>query len=96
MTYEEAIDIISDMEFDLCCAICPRAYEDDYECRETCEKVKTIDMAIEALQTDVVRCKDCIHSRVHGKTTHWLSCENTMEGQGTDPDGYCYLGERRK
>lgn len=42
----------------------------------------------------VVRCKDCIHSRVYGKTTRWLACENVMEGQATDPDGYCYLGER--
>lgn len=29
---------------------------------------------------EVVRCKDCIHSRVYGKTTQWLACENVMEG----------------
>ena len=44
----------------------------------------------------VVRCKDCKSSRVYGKTTHWLACEDVMEGQATDPDGYCYLGERRE
>lgn len=45
---------------------------------------------------EVVRCKDCRHSRVYGKTTQWLACENVVEGQATDPDGYCYLGERRE
>ena len=44
----------------------------------------------------VVRCKDCKYSGVYGKTTQWLACENVMEGQATDPDGYCYLGERRE
>ena len=45
---------------------------------------------------EVVRCKDCKASRVYGKTTQWLACEDVMEGQATDPDGYCYLGERRE
>lgn len=45
---------------------------------------------------EVVRCKDCKSSRVYGKTTQWLACEDVMEGQATDPDGYCYLGERRE
>ena len=44
----------------------------------------------------LVLCKDCEHSRVYGKTTQWLACENVMEGQATDPDGYCYLGKRRE
>lgn len=44
---------------------------------------------------EVVRCKDCKASRVYGKTTQWLACEDVMEGQATDPDGYCYLGERK-
>ena len=44
----------------------------------------------------VVRCKDCEDSRVYGKTTQWLACESVMEGQATDPDGYCYLGKRRE
>jgi len=45
---------------------------------------------------EIVRCKDCEDSRVYGKTTQWLACESVMEGQATDPDGYCYLGERAK
>jgi hypothetical protein len=45
---------------------------------------------------EIIRCKDCKHSRVYGKTTQWLACESVMEGQATDPDGYCYLGERRE
>lgn len=60
---------------------------------------KAFDMAIEALSAeavDVVRCKDCKASRVYGKTTQWLACESVMEGQATDPDGYCYFGERRE
>ena len=44
----------------------------------------------------IVRCKDCKSSRVYGKTTKWLACEDVMEGQATDPNGYCYLGERRE
>ena len=60
---------------------------------------EAIDMAIEALSAEavqVVRCKDCKASRVYGKTTQWLACEDVMEGQATDPDGYCYLGERKE
>lgn len=45
---------------------------------------------------EVVRCKDCKASRVYGKTTQWLACEDVMEGQATDPNGYCYLGERKE
>ena len=46
---------------------------------------------------EVVRCKDCKASRVYGKTRQWLACEeDAMEGQATDPDGYCYLGERKE
>ena len=46
--------------------------------------------------TEVVRCKDCRASRVYGKTTQWLACESVMEGQATDPNGYCYLAERKE
>ena len=45
---------------------------------------------------EVVRCKDCKASRVYGKTTQWLACENVMEGQATDPGGYCYLAVRKE
>ena len=45
---------------------------------------------------EVGRCKDCKASRVYGKTTQWLACEDVMEGQATDPNGYCYLGERKE
>lgn len=44
---------------------------------------------------EVVRCKDCKYSKVYGKTTQWLACENVIE-QATDPDGYCDHGERRE
>ena len=53
-------------------------------------------ISIQAEMVAVVRCKDCEDSRVYGKTTQWLACESVMEGQATDPDGYCYLGKRRE
>lgn len=53
-------------------------------------------ISIQAEMVAVVRCKDCKSSRVYGKTTQWLACEDVMEGQATDPNGYCYLGERRE
>lgn len=58
--------------------------------KEVIDDAPTIDAV------EVVRCKDCKASRVYGKTTQWLACESVMEGQATDPDGYCYLGERRE
>ena len=57
---------------------------------------RVIDDAPTIDAVEVVRCKDCKASRVYGKTTQWLACEDVMEGQATDPDGYCYLGERRE
>ena len=71
------------------CEMCnmARAYQHGYETAQE-------DMSKDAVE--VVRCKDCKASRVYGKTTQWLACESVMEGQATDPDGYCYLGERRE
>ena len=62
----------------------------DYVADILIEDAPTIDAV------EVVRCKDCKDSRVYGKTTKWLACESVMEGQATDPDGYCYLGERKE
>ena len=57
------------------------------------------DMAIEALQTDIVRCKECKYRYVTGEATH-LEGEVTgfyvcdfMDAQYED-DGYCHHGER--
>lgn len=48
--------------------------EDYRKFKKWLRKAPTIDAV------EVVRCKDCIHSRVYGKTTQWLACENVMEG----------------
>lgn len=68
---------------------------EDYR-RGLYEAQDIIDALSSADAVEVVRCKNCKASRVYGKTTQWLACESVMEGQATDPDGYCYLGERRE
>ena len=76
-------------------------FKDDLCDEKMCEALKSIGdsddfVDIIMLAKELVWCKDCKDSRVYGKTTQWLACENVMEGQATDPDGYCYLGERRE
>ena len=57
---------------------------------------EAIDMAIEALQTDVVRCKDCKHLKTmcedEGTCYYWCKHWNNA----TDDWGHCYYGERRE
>ena len=78
MTREEAREILAGRYI-----VPVDGYADEYA-----ERVNVaIDLAIEALsEPQIVRCKDCISSRVYGKTTQWLACEDVMEGQATDPD----------
>lgn len=73
-----------------------REYIVQYERKEATNPKDKCDLCRHAIVGTVVRCKDCKASRVYGKTTQWLACEDVMEGQATDPDGYCYLGERRE
>lgn len=46
---------------------------------------------------EIVRCQDCIWSVEHydtdGNVPYWV-CKNW--DSGTDADGYCYEGERRR
>lgn len=42
-------------------------------------------------QAEILRCKDCEYTC---PGTSGLVC--TMWGAGTDPDGWCYKGERRE
>jgi hypothetical protein len=42
-------------------------------------------------QAEILRCKDCEYTC---PGTSGLIC--TMWGAGTDPDGWCYKGERRE
>lgn len=56
------------------------------------EEIKeALTMAIEALQTDVVRCKDCKHWYNDADTG--MACEFTNMGQ--PEDGFCNWGERK-
>lgn len=51
-------------------------------------------IVIYALQTDVVRCKDCKHYSIEGETTHFGWCG--YWNKPTDGIRYCSDGERRE
>ena len=53
--------------------------------------VELIDMAIEALQTEVVRCKDCIHYESDGGAL--MVCR--IDDMVVDDTDYCSHGERK-
>ena len=54
--------------------------------------IEAIDMAIEALSADVVRCKDCIHYESDGGAMMVCSVTDMV----CDNDDYCSYGERRE
>lgn len=69
---------------------------DAQERREHRDYVEALLMAIEALSADtveVVRCKDCKHYSVEGKTTQFGWC-NALE-MPTDEQRFCADGERK-
>lgn len=82
MTREEAIEIVKsafsawESEF--------RVPNDDWS-----EEHEALDMAIEALQTDIVRCEDC---KYKGKVGDLLVCR--IHEVSTRADDYCSRGER--
>ena len=51
-------------------------------------------MAIEALQTDLVRCKDCRQKHIGGSVTHYYWCD--LWDREVDDTDYCAWGERRE
>ena len=54
---------------------------------------KAIDMAVEALQVDIVRCKDCIYSR----PAYPILCSKPRGLTSVESeDCFCSYGERRK
>ena len=59
------------------------------------EYVEAIDMAIEALQTDEVLCKDCANCLHYDDETEngWLWC--TINTHPTAPKDFCSFGERK-
>ena len=72
MTREEAIEVLN--------GILHLNYRNFWD--EECDEA--IDMAIEALQTDAVRCKDCKNR------ARYAVCDFLAE------DGFCPHGERRE
>ena len=75
MTREEAIRILRNIAFQFGSVM-----------RE--DNMTAIDMAIEALQTELVRCKDCKH--------HGMSDCPMWEGAITEGYMWCSYGERRE
>lgn len=59
------------------------------------EENEALDMAIEALQTDIVHCKECKHwkmSREHGV----MCCLRERPNLKRVLDDFCSYGERKK
>ena len=76
MTKEEAITILKDISWQMGSV-------------KRWENIEAIDMAIEALQTDLVRCKDC-------KWYNHLGCAIRIIDDSDKPDDndFCSFGER--
>lgn len=88
MTREEAIDELS--------VIWERLSHPE-ECENGCysfrdgDYLEALDMAIEALQTDLVRCKDCRHRKKVGTSYY---CE--LDEFNVKDEDFCSWGERRE
>jgi len=54
---------------------------------------EALDMAIEALQTELVRCKDCRHRYEEGDCTHYYWCR--LNDRPIDDTDFCAWGERK-
>lgn len=95
MTRELAIEILSTRDF--CGMLC--GYTSGY--------TEALDMAIEALQIDIVRCKDCKHRETDDCPMYWTEwfviedCDGYTDDKYivhdyTTDDGYCNYGERKE
>jgi len=85
MTREEAIKIIDCYDIGF--------YDLSGEKIPAGKLADAFDMAIEALQTDVVRCKDCRHKYKEGDNTHYYWCR--LHDRPVDDADYCAWGEER-
>lgn len=86
MTKNEAIKQLKEMLTD---------YKDSYlgEFSEARKDVDALHMAIEALQTDIVRCGSCIHGQKILKAKEEVACD--IWGGIWTENGFCSCGERR-
>ena len=58
-----------------------------------CEETIAIDMAIEALKTEPIRCDECIYQRIGGNTTHYYWCD--LWDREVDCNNFCSWAERK-
>mgnify|MGYP006864409402 CR=1 FL=1 len=95
MTRELAIEMLSTRDF--CGMLC--GYTSGY--------TEALDMAVEALQIEIVRCKDCKHRETEDCPMYWTEwimfedCDgytdnNSIIHDYTTDDGYCHYGERKE
>lgn len=85
MTREEAIEYIQEW------------LKDEYALNGKDRVV--LNMAIEALQTDIVRCKDCRHAEHREQMPNQVYCKRdklSPFGALHDDDDFCKYGERRE
>ena len=72
-----------------------------------CKRNEAIDMAIEALKAEPIRCKDCKHRQTDECLMYYEEWYEIDEGDGygdtdfiihdyTRDDGFCHHGERRE
>lgn len=87
MTREEALRELIDIRDEA------TAYPDAV-CYVTSEDEDALNMAIEALQTEVVRCKDCIQKHIGGSVTQYYWCD--FWDREVDCNNGCSWGERRE
>lgn len=95
MTREQAIQILSTRDWS------------GMLCGYTSGYTEALDMAIEALQIDVVRCKDCKHRETDDCPMYWTEwimfedCDGYTDDtyvvhDYTTNNGYCHYGERKE
>ena len=95
MNKEEAIQILSTRDWS------------GMLCGYTSGYTEALDMAIEALQIDLVQCKDCKHRETDDCPMYWVEwimfedCDGYTDNDYivhdyTTDDGYCNYGERKE
>ena len=95
MNKEEAIQILSTRDWS------------GMLCGYTSGYTEALDMAIEALQIDLVQCKDCQHRETDDCPMYWVEwimfedCDGYTDNDYivhdyTTDDGYCNYGERKE
>jgi len=80
MTREEAIAILKDISWQMGSV-------------KRWENIEAIDMAIEALKAEPVRCKDCKH-RFYDESNEAYMCDRHEYGESFGDDDFCSYAER--